>query len=82
MKNHPDMKNIFPSLFTADAQAGLVLAHDLANQLHVQIEAASDKVERPGGMNYLLPASAPKEITAGVLVYAIAAANQGWTVKN
>ena len=76
------MKNQFPSLITADTQAGLVLAHNLATQLHVQMDAASDKVPRPGGMNYRLPASAPKEITAGILFYAIAAANQGWTVKN
>jgi hypothetical protein len=82
MKNHTDMKNQFPSLFTADAQTGLVLAHDLANRLHIQIEAASDKVKRPGGMNYLLPASAPKEITSAILFYAIAAANQGWSAKN
>ena len=32
-------------------------------------------------MNYLLPVSVPKEITASILFYAIAAANRGWTDK-
>jgi len=76
------MQNQFPSLITTDPQSGLTLAQNLANQLHVQMEAACAKVERPGGMNYLLPASVPKEITAGILFYAIAAANQGWAAKN
>jgi len=81
MKNHPDTQTRFPSLLIADAQSGLVLAHTLANQLHAQIEAALENVERPGGMNYLLPASVPKEITSAILFYAIAAANQGWKAK-
>ena len=59
----------------------LTLAGNLADQLHAQIEQATAKVERPGGMNYLLPASVPKEITASILFYAIASANHGWTVK-
>jgi hypothetical protein len=75
------MNNTFPSLITFDAQAGLALANSLAGQLQSQMDQASSKVERPGGMNYLLPAPVPKEITAGILFYAIAAANQGWPVK-
>jgi hypothetical protein len=39
-------------------------------------------VARPGGMNYLLPASVPKEITSAILFYAIAAANNGWDAKS
>jgi hypothetical protein len=50
----------------------------LADCLHAQIEQGNAKVERPGGMNYLLPAPVPKEITAGILFYAIAVANGGW----
>lgn len=73
------MNNSFPSLITSDPQAGLALAGNLADQLQSQIDQASSKVERPGGMNYLLPAPVPKEITAGILFYAIAAANRGWT---
>jgi hypothetical protein len=82
MKNLTDMQTQFPSLLTADVKSGLALAHTLASQLHAQIEAARHDVERPGGMNYLLPAPTPKEITAGILFYAIAAANQGWAVKD
>ena len=72
------MQNTFPSLITPDAQAGLALAGQLATQLHVQMELASAKVDRPGGMNYSLPAPVPKETTVSVLFYAIAAANCGW----
>jgi len=64
---------------TTDARTGLVLAGDLADQLRSQMDQASSKVEHPGGMNYLVPAPVPKEITASILFYAIAAANQGWT---
>jgi hypothetical protein len=53
----------------------------LANGLHAQIEQTNAKVEWLGGMNYLLPAAAPKEIIASILFYAISAANQGWTSK-
>jgi hypothetical protein len=67
-----------PSLITPDAQAGLTLAGRLADCLHTQIEQGNAKVNRPGGMNYLLPAPVPKEIIAGILFYAIAAANGGW----
>jgi hypothetical protein len=75
------MTTELPSLITSDAQAGLALAEQLTDRLHAQIERASARVPRPGGMNYLLPPSIPKEITAGILFYAIAAANQGWVSK-
>lgn len=74
--NHP-----LPSLITADAQLGLALAGTLAGQLQSQIDQTGSKVERPGGMNYLATAPVPKEIIAGILFYAIAAANQGWSAK-
>jgi hypothetical protein len=76
-----NIDNTFPSLITSDAKTGLTLAGSLADQLQSQIDQASSKVERPGGMNYLLPAPVPKEITASILFYAIAAASQGWQVK-
>ncbi len=75
------MKDELPSLITADAQAGLTLARQLADRLLAQIEQANAYVERPGGMNYLLPSPVPKEIIASILFYAIAAANRGWTSK-
>jgi hypothetical protein len=75
------MKVELPSLITPDAQAGLTLAGQLADCLHTQIEQGNAKVNRPGGMNYLLPAPVPKEIIAGILFYAIASANGGWTGK-
>jgi hypothetical protein len=61
------MNNSFPSLITSDAKAGLELAGNLADQLQT--------------VNYLLPAPVPKEITASILFFAIAAANQGWPTK-
>ena len=75
------MKNELPSLLTPDTHAGLTLADQLASNLLDQIEQASDRVERPGGMNYLLPAAVPKEIVTSILFYAIAAANGGWPAK-
>jgi len=72
------MNDQLPSLNTADASAGLKLAGDLAGKLHQQIQSANDCVERPGGMNYLLPVPVPKEIIVAILFYAIAAANKGW----
>ena len=75
------MNDSFPSLITADANAGLELAGNLADQLQAVIEQGGSKVELPGGMNYLLPAPVPKEITASILFFAIAAANQGWPNK-
>ena len=72
------MKNELPSLITPDAKAGLSLAVQLADGLHTQIEQAKAKIEHPGGMNFLLPASVPKEITSSILFYAISAANRGW----
>jgi hypothetical protein len=74
------MNDAFPSLITSDAKAGMELAGRLAHQLHSQIEEASCKVERPGGMNYLLPAQVPKEITTGILFYAISVVNRGWPI--
>lgn len=71
----------FPSLITPDAEAGLKLAADLAGELGEQIEISAKATERPGGTNFLLPARVPKEITVGILFYAIAAANQGWKGK-
>jgi hypothetical protein len=75
------VNNSFSSLITSDAQAGLALAGSLADRLRSQIDQAISKVERPGGMNYLLPGSVPKEIIASILFYAIAAANGGWMRK-
>ena len=72
------MKNQLPSLITPDAQAGLALSGKLAAELHAQLNQANSKVERPGGMNYLLPAPVPQEVIGGILFYAIDAANQGW----
>jgi hypothetical protein len=76
------MKNSLPSLITPTPQSGLALADDLAGQLLSQIDQANSKVERPGGLNYLLPAPVPKEIATGILFYAIAAANHGWPGKD
>ena len=72
------MKKQLPSLTTSNAQAGLALAGKLAAELHAQLDHAHSNVERPGGMNYLLPAPVPQEVLGGILFYAIAAANQGW----
>jgi hypothetical protein len=73
------MPNELPSLITPDARAGLALAGKLADQLHAQVEAACSQIQRPGGMNYLMPKPFPKEATASILFYAIAAANRGWS---
>jgi hypothetical protein len=72
------MRNQLPSLVTHDSQAGLALAGKLAGELCAQLAQANSRVERPGGMNGLLPAPVPPEVIASVLFYAIAAANQGW----
>jgi len=53
------MKNGLPTLITPDAQSGLALACKLAGELHTQMDQAGSKVQRPGGMNYLLPAPIP-----------------------
>ena len=73
------MNNERLSLITPDAHTGLNLAGELAERLHTQLQAANDRVERPGGTNYLLPPRVPKEIIASILFYAISIANQGWT---
>jgi hypothetical protein len=75
------MKNELSSLITPDKQAGLTLAGQLADGLQAQIEQNNPKEEWPGDMNYLPSKPVPKEIIAGILFYAIAAANQGWTGK-
>ena len=75
------MKNELPSLSTPDTQAGLALANQLADRLHAQMEQPNIKEKWLGGMSYLTSNSVPKEIIAGILFYAIAAANQGWTSK-
>jgi hypothetical protein len=75
------MNSRFHSLITADARAGLALAGELADELHGQLARSPLQAERPGGMNYLSPAPIPREVTAGILFYAIAAANHGWTNK-
>ncbi|MDB6064158.1 MAG: hypothetical protein JWR26_366 [Pedosphaera sp.] len=72
------MKQKLPSLITPDAQAGIALASQLADEIHSQQALANSKVERPGGTNFLLPPTVSKEVTSGILFYAIAAANQGW----
>ncbi len=72
------MNNERLSLIIPDAHAGLNLAGELADRLHTQLQAANDRVERPGGTNYLLPPPVPKEIIVGVLFFAISIANQGW----
>ena len=72
------MNIILPSLITSDPRTGLTLAAKLADQLQPQIDKASAKVERPGGMNYLMPAAVPKEVTTSILFYAIAVVNHGW----
>jgi hypothetical protein len=68
----------FPSLITSTATAGLTLAGALAERLHTQIQAAHDRVERPGGTNYRLSSPVPVDAIASVPFYAIAAANHGW----
>lgn len=75
------MNPSLPSLITPDTEAGWNLASQLADQLQTQIGRAEAAVERPGGMNYLLPAPVPKEILVGILFYAIAAANKGWVAE-
>ena len=75
------MKNELPSLLTPNTHAGMALADQLASNLLDQIEQAGRRVERPGGMNYLLPAAVLKEIVTSILFYAIAAANGGWPGK-
>ncbi len=72
------MKLGLPSLITADAASGLALADALADQLIARAAEAEAKIERPGGMNFLIPPSAPRAVVASVLFYAIAAANRGW----
>ena len=72
------MNHQLPSLTTSDAPAGLKLAGELAEKVHTQLQAGSEQVARPGGMNYLQPAPVPKEMIASILFYAIAAANRGW----
>jgi hypothetical protein len=75
------MNTELPTLITADAKTGLDLAGQLAERLQAQLAEANAKAPRPGGMNYLMPPSVPKETIAGMLFYAIAAANHGWQTE-
>ena len=76
------MKSELPSLVTPDAQSGLALADQLAGKLLDQMERAKARADGPGGMYYGQPAPVPREITASILFYAIAAANDGWSGKS
>jgi hypothetical protein len=73
------MKNRFPLLITMDGWAKLFLTRQLAEELQGQWQQTSSKVEHPDGMNYLQPATVPREVIRGILFYAIASANGGWT---
>ena len=79
LRTEPAKKSRFPTLITPDAQSGLKLAGELAEELDNQMDRARSKLERPGGMNFLLPPRVPPEIIGGILFYAIAAANHGWS---
>jgi hypothetical protein len=79
LRTEPAVKSRFPTLITPDAQTGLKLACELTEELSNQMDRARSKVERPGGMNFLLPPRVPSEIIGGILFYAIAAANHGWS---
>jgi hypothetical protein len=72
------MKTQLPSLITSNPAAGMVLAGQLAEQLRAQQEQTLSTMERPGGMNDLLPPQISAEMVGSILFYAIAAANNGW----
>jgi hypothetical protein len=72
------MKTQFPSLVTSNAETGMALVCQLAEQLQSHREQTRNMVTRPGGMNYLLPPNIPVEYVSSILFYAIAAANSGW----
>jgi len=72
------MNTELPSLITPNPLSGMVLAGELAEKLHAQLEQANAQVEQPGGTNYLMAAPVPREIISSVLFYAITAANAGW----
>jgi hypothetical protein len=72
------MKAQLPSLVTSDAEAGMILACQLAEQLCAHHEQARNSSVRPGGMNYLLLPNTPVEVVSSILFYAITAANNGW----
>lgn len=76
------MKTQLPSLITSNPAAGMVLAGQLAEQLRTQQEQARNTMERPGGMNYLLPPQISAEMVSSILFYAIAAANNGWVTTS
>jgi hypothetical protein len=78
LRMEPALKSRFATLITPDAQSGLELAGELADELNDQMDRVRSRVERPGGMNFLLPPRVPPEIIGGILFYAIAAANRGW----
>jgi hypothetical protein len=72
------VKSRLPSLITSNAETGMALACQLAEQLQAHHEQARNTVAHPGGMNYLLPPNIPVEFVSSILFYAIAAANSGW----
>jgi hypothetical protein len=73
------MKTQLPSLITSDAEAGLTLACKLAEQLQAHHEETRNTIERPGGMNYLLPQDVSVDVVSSILFYAITAVNNGWS---
>jgi hypothetical protein len=72
------MKTQLPSLITTDPAAGMALACQFAEQLHMHHEQARNSAEGPGGTNYLLPPPASVKVVSSILFHAIAAANNGW----
>ena len=72
------MKTERPSLITPNPLSGMVLAGELTEKLHHQLEQANARVSHPGGTNFLVAAPIPREVISSVLFYAIAAANGGW----
>jgi hypothetical protein len=54
------MKNQLPPLSTPDSEAGLVLASQLADSLHAQVEQSGIKEKWLGGMNYLPSKDTPE----------------------
>jgi hypothetical protein len=68
----------FPSLITANAEAGLALAGRIASQILIQLAEAGEQAERPGGTHLLLPTAMPREMVTSIVFYTIAAANRGW----
>ncbi len=72
------MNTELPSLITPNPLSGMVLAGQLSEKLHGQLEQANAQVAQPGGTNYLVPPPVPREVISSILFYAITAANGGW----